>query len=62
MRFILLACALTISSSSGNAATTLEREMARVECARLADAQILGKLNVQRSNFIKNCLIDMGFK
>ena len=44
-----------------NAATLSMLEIARAECAQLADTQMLGERSVQRINFIKDCLIDRGF-
>src|SRR4051794_12770198 len=61
---IILATALIVGSSlivPANAATTSMIETARAECAQLADEQNFGDRQVQRRNFIQDCLIDRGF-
>jgi hypothetical protein len=61
---IQLASALVVSFAlviAANAATTSERKSVRAECVRLADAQKFGERQVQRRNFIQDCLIDRGY-
>jgi hypothetical protein len=64
MRIIFLAVALTVGSSMilpANAATKSAVAVARAECIKLAQLQRFGRRNIQRRNFIQECLIDRGF-
>jgi hypothetical protein len=59
-----LGSALVISFAlliPANAATTSARDSARAECVRLADGQQFGERQIQRRNFIRDCLIDRGY-
>jgi hypothetical protein len=61
LQLIQLASALVVSLAlaiPANAATASERESIRAECVRLADAQQFGERQIQRRNFIQDCLID----
>ena len=64
LQLIQLASALVVSFAlaiPANAATTSARKSARAECVRLADAQKFGERQIQRRNFIQDCLIDRGY-
>ena len=64
MQLIQLAFALVVSFAlviPANAATTSARKSVRAECVRLADAQKFGERQIQRRNFIQDCLIDRGY-
>jgi len=64
MRIIFLAAALTVGSSiilPANAAPKSAIAIARAECIKLAQLQRFGRRNIQRRNFIQECLIDRGF-
>ena len=64
MQIIQLASALVVSVAlviPANAATTSARNSARAECVRLADAQKFGERQIQRRNFIQDCVIDRDF-
>jgi hypothetical protein len=61
LQLIQLAPALVVSFAlaiPANAVTTSERDSIRAECVRLADAQQFGERQIQRRNFIQDCLID----
>jgi hypothetical protein len=64
LQLIQLASAVVVSVAlviPANAATTSARKSAQAECVRLADAQKFGELQIQRRNFIQDCLIDRGY-
>jgi hypothetical protein len=64
LQLIQLASALVVSVAlaiPANAATASTRKSARAECVRLADAQKFGERQIQRRNFIRDCLIDRGY-
>jgi|tagenome__1003787_1003787.scaffolds.fasta_scaffold20925787_3 hypothetical protein len=64
LQLIQLASALVVSVAlaiPANAATASTRTSARAECVRLADAQKFGERQIQRRNFIQDCLIDRGY-
>jgi hypothetical protein len=64
MQLIRLASALVVSFAlaiPANAATSSARKSAHAECVRLADAQKFGERQIQRRNFIQDCLIDRGY-
>ena len=64
LQIIQLASALVVSFAlviPANAATTSARKSARAECVRLADAQKFGERQIQRRNFIQDCLIERGY-
>jgi hypothetical protein len=64
MRTVVMVAALVASSTfsfSANAASQAAREQARAECVRQAAAMQFGPFEIQRRNFIRDCLIDRGF-
>jgi hypothetical protein len=64
MRTVVVVAALVVSSTFGftaHAASRADREQARAECVRQAAAMQFGPYEIQRRNFIRDCLTDRGF-
>jgi hypothetical protein len=64
LQLIQLLSSLVVSFAlviPANAATASAHKSAQAECVRLADAQMFGERQIQRRNFIQDCLIDRGY-
>jgi hypothetical protein len=68
MRSILVALAvahvtaLSIASADAAPRQRTQRDIARMDCARQADAKHYAYRTVKRLNFIRDCMVDKGFQ